>query len=100
MEIFVFARFHARAGQDEALAVLMREQLQPVRAEPGCLRIDAFRSTRDPGLFFFHSRWVDEAAFDTHADLPHTVRFLKEVQQLIDHPLDIARVRQLESWAS
>ena len=54
MEIFVFARFHARAGQDEALAVLMREQLQPVRAEPGCLRIDAFRSTRDPSLFFFH----------------------------------------------
>ena len=100
MEMCVFARFHARAGQDEALAVLLREQLQPSRAEPGCLRIDAFRSTRDPALFYFHSRWVDEAAFDTHAGLPHTVRFLKQVQRLIDHPLDIARVRQLGSWAS
>ncbi len=104
MELLIFARFHARAGQDQALAVLMGEQLQPVRAEPGCLRIDAFRSTRDPSLFFFHARWVDEAAFDTHAGLPRTVRFLERVQQLIDHPLDIARVRRLEcrleSWAS
>ena len=54
MEMCVFARFHARAGQDEALAVLLREQLQPSRAEPGCLRIDAFRSTRDPRLLYFH----------------------------------------------
>jgi hypothetical protein len=32
------------------------------------------------------------------------VRFLERVQQLIDHPLDIARVRRLEcrleSWAT
>ena len=45
----------------------LMEQLQPVRAETGCLWIDAFRSTRDPSQFFFHSRWVDEAAFDSHA---------------------------------
>jgi len=96
MDLFVIARFHARAGQDEAVAAVMREQLQPVRAEPGCLRIDAFRSTRDPSLFFFHSRWVNETAFDLHARLPHTVRFLERVEQLIDHPLEIARVRPLE----
>jgi quinol monooxygenase YgiN len=95
MELFIFARFHARVGQHEALAALMREQLRPVRAEPGCLSIDAFRSTRDPSLFFFHSRWVDEAAFDMHAGLPHTLLFLERVQQLIDHPLDVSRVRPL-----
>jgi len=49
MELSIVARFHARLGQDEALAALMREQLQPVRAEAGCLKLDAFRSTRDPG---------------------------------------------------
>jgi quinol monooxygenase YgiN len=95
MELFIIARFRARVGQDEALAALLREQLQHVRAEPGCLRLDAFRSTRDPSLFFFHSRWVDEAAFDLHAGLPHTLRFLERVGQLIDHPLDISRVRPL-----
>ena len=93
--MYIFDRFHARVGQEEALAALMRAQLQPMRAEPGCLRIDAFRSIRDPGLFFFHSRWVDEAAFDIHAGLPHTVRFLARVEHLIDHPLDVSRVRPL-----
>ncbi|HEX2569114.1 MAG TPA: hypothetical protein VH877_06090 [Polyangia bacterium] len=33
-----------------------------------------FRSTRDPRLFYLHSRWVDEAAFDLHATLPQDPR--------------------------
>ena len=41
------------------------------------------------------SRWEDEAAFDRHAELPHTVRFLKHVQSLIDHPLDVTRSRPI-----
>ena len=93
MELTVFARFHAREGEAEAVAALMRNQLGPVRAEPGCLAIDAFSSTRDRRLFYFHSRWVDEAAFDVHAGLPHTIRFLERVEALIDHPLDVTRAR-------
>jgi len=34
----------------------------PSRAEPGCLDIHAFRSTRDARLFYIHSRWKDEAS--------------------------------------
>jgi quinol monooxygenase YgiN len=49
------------------------------------------RGTRDPLLFVILSRWVDEAAFEAHAALPHTVRFLETVTPLIDHPLDVAR---------
>ena len=67
MPLVVFARFHARQGNEEAVANLMRQQIVAVRAEPGCLAIDAFRSTRDPRLFYFHLRWVDESAFDLHA---------------------------------
>jgi quinol monooxygenase YgiN len=96
MELTVFARFHAREGQEDAVAALMRDQLGPVRAEAGCLAIEAFRSTRDPRLFYFHSRWVNEGAFDIHAGLPHTVRFLGCVQPLIDHPLDVMRTLPLE----
>ena len=43
------------------------------------------------GLFYIHSRWTDEAAFDLHAQLPHTVRFIERVGPLIDHPLDVTR---------
>ena len=95
MELFIFARFHARDGQDAAVAAAMRAVVAPTRAEPGCLAINAFRSTRDQRLFFIHSRWVDEAAFETHATLPHTVKFIELVQTLIDHPLEVTRTQPI-----
>ena len=91
MELFVFARFHARPGNEGAVAEAILENLPPTRAEPGCLGIQIYRSIRDPRLFFIYSRWVDEGAFETHAILPHTVRFLGKVEPLIDHPLDVSR---------
>ncbi len=91
MELFVFARFHARPGEEDAVAAAIRAVVPPSRAEPGCRMIEAYRATRDPRLFYIHSRWVDAAAFDRHAGLPHTVEFLARVEPLIDHPLDVAR---------
>jgi quinol monooxygenase YgiN len=90
-ELCVFARFHARAGEEHWVEEAIREVSGPTRAETGCLSYHAFRSTRDPRLFYVHSRWRDEASFDAHAELPHTVRFLERVEPLIDHPLDVTR---------
>ena len=95
MELFIFARFHARPGQESAVEETLRDVVKPSREEAGCLGIQAFRSTRDPRLFYIHSRWVDEAAFDHHAGLPHTVLFLERVQALIDHPLEVTRANLL-----
>ena len=93
MELFIVARFHARPGDESAVEETLRDVVGPSREEAGCLSIQAFRSTRDPRLFYIHSRWVNEAAFDHHASLPHTVRFIARVQALIDHPLDVTRAR-------
>src|SRR6266704_1167185 len=79
-----------------AASEALRNVVGPSREEAGCLSIQAFRSARDPCLFYIHSRWVDEAAFDHHAGLPHTVRFIERVQALIDHPLDVTRARLVE----
>ncbi len=95
MELFIFARFHARSGREDAVAQAVLEVIVPSRAEPGCLTIHAFRSLRDPQLFYIHSRWRDETAFELHATLPHTVRFLKRVEPLIDHSLDVNRMEQI-----
>jgi len=96
MELVIFARFHAREGQQAAVEAAVREVTSITRElEPGCLAIAPYRSVRDAKLFFIHSRWVDETAFDRHATLPHTVRFLDRVQALIDHPLDVNRTAAL-----
>jgi len=93
LELFIFGRFHAHPGDENAVEEALRNVVGPSREEAGCLSIHAFRSARDPRLFYIHSRWVDEAAFDRHAGLPNTVRFIERVQALIDHPLDVTRAR-------
>jgi len=95
LPLFIFARFHARPGKETAVAEALRDVLAPSSQEPGCLGIHAFRSIRDARLFYIHSRWKDEAAFDSHAGMPHTVRFIERVTPLIDHPLDITRAEQI-----
>ncbi len=95
MQLYIFARFHSRDGQEDAVATAIREVVVPTRNEPGCRSIAAFRAIRDPRLFYIHSVWHDEVAFETHATLPHTVRFLERVQPLIDHALDVARTQPL-----
>lgn len=90
----IFGRFHAREGCEAQVAAAIAEVVPPTRAEPACLGIEGYRDLRDPRLFFIHSTWPDEAAFELHAGLPHTVRFLETVQALIDHPLDVRRTRR------
>ncbi len=95
MELFIFARFHAKADREDALAAALADVLLPTRAEPGCRAIEHYRCIRNRRLFYVHSRWADEAAFERHAVLPHTVRFLQRVSSLIDHPLEVTRTRPL-----
>jgi quinol monooxygenase YgiN len=95
MELFIFARFHAREGEADNVSAVIREVLVPSRAEPGCVAIDGFASTRDPRLFYIHSRWIDEAAFDRHATLAHTIRFVERMTPLIDHPFEATRARAM-----
>jgi len=94
MELDTIVRFHAKEGREDAVAAVMREASAPVRAEPGCVFIGYYRSTRDPRLFYIHSRWKDEAAFEVHAELPHTVRFIEQMEPLLDHELKVERTRQ------
>jgi quinol monooxygenase YgiN len=95
MELVIIARFHARDGLEAAVEAALHEQVPGVRSEPGCLAIAAYRSTRDPRLFWIHSRWRDEAAFEVHAGLPRTRRFVAVMEPLIDHPFDASRVRAI-----
>src|SRR5262249_48154215 len=95
MDLVIFARFHARPGNERAVADAILANLPPTREEPGCLQIHAFRSIRDARLFYIHSRWKDEAAFEEHARLPRMLRFVEHLESLIDHPFDAARTEQI-----
>jgi quinol monooxygenase YgiN len=95
MERFAFVRLHAREGEEVAVEEALHEVLGPTREEEGCLSFHLFRSMRDRRLFYIHSRWVDDAALQKHAVLPHTARFLERVDKLLDQPRDVTRTEMI-----
>ena len=95
MEIFVFARLHARPGKRREVHQAIFDVQAPTRAEPGCRSYGAFQSVRDADEFYIHSCWQDMAAFDHHAELAHTKRFVETVEPLLDDPFKVTLAERL-----
>jgi quinol monooxygenase YgiN len=96
-ELHVFGRFHARPGCESEVATALRAVVAATRLEPGCLAIESFRATRDATLFFIHSRWLDAAVFEGHAQLPHTRAFLASIAPLLTHEHDVTRTTRIDN---
>jgi len=72
----VVARIRGAKGKGDALAALLAEQADAVRAaEPGCLVYRVHRSTTDPDRFLFYETYADEAALDVHRKAPHLAAY-------------------------
>jgi quinol monooxygenase YgiN len=99
LSVHVIIRFEPRPGREAAFREELLRVNKPSRAETGCLRIDVFESLREPLVFAVHSEWVDEAAFELHATLPHTVQFLAAAEALLTHPVQGLRLRQIGGGA-
>jgi quinol monooxygenase YgiN len=95
MELFIFGRFRVGAGKEKEFEEAMQEVLEASREEAGCLEIHGYRSVRDGRLFYVHSRWKDEEAFEVHARMEHTVRFVERAEELIEHELDVTRAERI-----
>ena len=95
MEIFIFARAHARAGCEAEVERAIRQVLPATRQEPGCISVRAFRAAKDPLLFYIHSHWQSEAAFALHIEQPHTQCFDETLKSLLDHEFKAERTTAL-----
>ena len=94
------ARLEPRPGKQDAFRDEVLRVVEATRAESGCLKIEVFESLRAPFVFAIHSEWADEAAFERHAQLPHTVRFLEAAEALLTHPVEGLRLRQIGGGAA
>lgn len=95
MAIHTFVRFEPQPGKEQQLREELKLLLEPTRAEPGCIRIHLYETLRDPVVFYIHSEWVDEAAFDAHPKLPHMTRFFGLAGALTTHPVKGIRTREI-----
>lgn len=99
MSIHVFVRFEPLPGKEIEFRNEVQRVVELSQAKAGCVAIRMFESLREPIEFAIHSEWVDEAAFELHARLPHTVRFLAAAKTLLTHPIEGLRTRQIAGGA-
>jgi len=95
MEIYIFARFHVREGMEGEAEKALREVVKASREEAGCVKIEAFRALRGRRVFYIHSTWKDEPAFEYHASLPHTLRFIERMDELVEREFDLTRTERI-----
>jgi len=88
-------QFEPQPGKEAEFREELLRVVEPSRAENGCAAMHVFESIRTPAVFAIHSEWVDEAAFETHVELPHTVRFLQAAEALLTHPVRGLRSREI-----
>jgi len=99
LSLHFFVRFEPVRGREMEFREELLRTVAPSRAEPGCLAMHVFESIRVPRTFAIHSEWADEAAFDVHAQLPHTLRFLQAAERLLTHPVQGLRTREIAGGA-
>ena len=95
MSVHFLVQFEPRPGREMEFREELLRVVEPSRAEAGCVGMRVFESIRKPVVFAIHSEWVDEAAFEVHAGLAHTVQFLGAVEELLMHPVRGLRSREI-----
>jgi quinol monooxygenase YgiN len=74
-QVNVLVWLRAKKGKEVPLERQLRTLVTASRAEPGCLAFDLHRSADQPGDFFLHEIWRDEAALADHRQTPHFRRW-------------------------
>jgi quinol monooxygenase YgiN len=97
MQVTVFVYLHAHPSTRVALQTAVAQILAPTREEPGCLSVEAFCAAHDPQELITFSRWDNQAAYEHHTQMSHTVGFLERAVPLLDRPLRVSITRALES---
>jgi quinol monooxygenase YgiN len=58
MPLYIFARFEPKPEKELQLRGELARVVEATRAEPGCVRIHFYESTRGPWVHFIHSKWI------------------------------------------
>ncbi|MDQ0464138.1 quinol monooxygenase YgiN [Caulobacter ginsengisoli] len=80
--IIVTGSLTAREDSFEALLQACLDHSRRSRAEPGCIRHNAYVDAEDPLRLFFYEEWADRAALDAHFQVPDSNGFMRAARAL------------------
>ena len=66
----------ALPGSENAVADILRQMVEPTRAETGCLAYEVSRSVHDPATFLLYEVYEDQRGLDQHQASDHFQRLV------------------------
>ena len=84
--VFIFATLKPQTGKEGAAEELLRGMCAPSRAEEGCIFYNLYTAQDGSGTFHFFECWREQAALDTHREMPHYKNFRENLGDLMDGP--------------
>jgi quinol monooxygenase YgiN len=97
MTVTIIGTVTARPECRDELEELLRQQVEPTRAEPGCINYDFHVDAANPCVFVFYENWTSQADLDAHLNMPHLAPLMSQIDRLLAVPVDIRHLRMLST---
>ena len=98
MGIAAIVEFRPIAGKEAEVEKVLREMIQPCRAEAGSLRYDLMRRQTD-GVFVLSEAYADAEAVKAHRASAHYARYREQIEPLLAGPIEPVRLDMIEPEA-
>ncbi len=95
MTVTIIGTVTARPETREELQTLLAAQVEPTRAEPGCITYDFHVDAKDPCVFVFYENWKSQKDLDAHMKMPHLAPLMRRLDRLLAQPVDIRHLTML-----
>jgi len=99
MSVTIIGTVVAKPETRAELEDLLIKQVNPTRAEPGCINYDFHVDAQDPCTFVFYENWMSQADLDDHMRMPHLQALLSQVDRLLAKPVEIRHLKMLSETA-
>jgi quinol monooxygenase YgiN len=94
--ISIIARYRACAGAETDVSRALVEYAPIVRAEPGCLSFEVYRSVDEPAEFIVHEQYRGPAEAEAHTSSEHYATIARDRIRPLLAERQVARYQRLE----
>ena len=85
----------AKPEKREELLRILAAQVNPTRAEAGCVNYDFHCDKADPNVFVFYENFASSEALDEHLQKPYLQPLMSRIDELLARPVDIRYLEML-----
>lgn len=95
--MILIAKLKAQEGKEAELEKVVKEILPKVKEEEGTLKYSFNRSIKDPSVFVFYEKYVDQEALNIHSATPHFKEMSAALGSLLAAPPEIELYSEIGS---